>query len=370
MTTQQSTQNSRIIFELESTYGVDRVDALLAANADISYQDSITNITLTPEVVDLPVARACASFSGTPSERLVVGLGADIEFYVTDAVNPGVSGGEAPRNRGLYQVARLVETITGSTSAKYIPTSGDYKSASIYYYLRNTSDDFWRMTYLLGFRGNLSLTMQEKSHVTGSLNGKCISYPDETYAATASTADYRLWSKPLPFFDANGAPALDKNGDAITYTGTASKDMSRVLNTGNLKFIADGIEIPIRSASLNQNYSLVAQEQSGATPLTSYVDLLRASDARAGGDAQIAETGDGYRKAVELLHNANEVSASFELLGPTTKYEIIIPKLQVVAMAEGENSGWREWTVSYLLSGDYSASPNGDNEYEIRVTAR
>ena len=371
MTTQLSTQNRRIIVELESTYGVDAVDAALTSNADIGYEDSITAFNLTPEIIDIPVARSCASFSGTASERLTVGLGADIEFNICEAENVGVASGEAPKNRALLQISRMLETITGATSAEYQPTSGgDHKSASIYFYERNTTDDLWRMTYLLGFRGNLTLNMPEKGAVTGSISGKGITYPDETNAVSPSNADYRLRSEPLAFFDANGAPALDKNGDAIAYAGSVSKDLSRPLLTGLMKFTVDGVDVPIKSATLNQNYSLVTQENSGGTSLVQHVDLLRDPTARAGGEATLVETGDAYKKAIQLLHNGNEVTGTFELYGPTTKYTITMPKLQVIALPMSDESGKAAWTVGFALSGDYSASPNGDNEYTITVEAR
>lgn len=343
----------------ESTYGTDAVETELQSANALVYQE-LETVSMTPNLVEVGVNRRRDHMSGVPSKLLKDHLAWEITGPLLGAVTPGTNG---PAYEDIFLACGMSETVSGGATFK--PTTNiNAASVSIYDYQRHAdSADSHRLVYGLGARGNVSFSFNsttEEAKYTASMLSANV--PEST-----DTANFNIWSEDLGFFDSSGVVQLEKDGatDPTHTAGEAIAAGNCILNQTGILTV-DSQQIEITGITLDMGITTTAKQVQGDSNgvLTSKVLCLRTG--RIGGAIEVAETGAGFEKLIDLLLSASQVSATYVLNNGSTgadRITLTIPKLQIVSVGAGDSAGFGTWNFGYACNANDAYV--GDDDFTL-----
>lgn len=353
-----------MIYE-ESAYGTDAVDTVVQADAAALVFQELESVGPTLDITYVEPVRRRNHQSGIPHKPIKNNIGWSIAGPILGAVAPGTTPN--PAIRELFKSAGLAEALSGGTSATYTPTvNANTASASIWHFARMADTaDTHRMIYGVGMRGNIDFLFNSATdEAKFQYDGVSANFPDSSDAA-----NFNGWSEDLAFFNSSGELLRGKDGALLTPSPYASGEAfaagACVLNqTGVLTVDSQAVEIT--GINLNLNWSVNVKQVQGDTNgvLTSKVFLTRGG--RIGGTIEVAETGAGFEKLIDLMLSGAEVSATYVLNNGTTgsdRITLTIPTLQVQTGTSGDNSGLGTWSFPFFCNENNSVT--GDDDFTL-----
>ncbi len=212
-------RKTAVLAKLEATYGADPIPTG-AANALV-----VSNLSINPlnaEYVARDIVRAYLGGSEELPGARYMECGFDIEL-----VGSGVNA-EAPAWGPLMRAIGFAEVITPAVRVDYVPVSGAFESATIYWY------DDGVLHKLLGVRGTASLDLSVGSKPVISF--KFMGVDGGTVAANAAATVLAAWKVPQI--------VLDANSGNITLGATHSAVLAPAF-IGGTEFPSEGLTIDL-----------------------------------------------------------------------------------------------------------------------------
>jgi hypothetical protein len=229
---------------------------------------------------------------------------------------------------------------------------------STWWYERNIESDTgtkWRLSRATGVRFGYQMTMTVAEEPVFVFDGESPSYLPRSIARA--------------YFDANGEPALDAVGGALTYSGTASADQSqRALCTANtLSFGATAI--PFSSITHNHNAPAALIDAQTSTPVGRRAITAVSGNGSAGGTIsfEMTDFGVAYEAIRTALEGETQGTLTLVSTGSTRKMTKTL-RVQFVGQLRkrATTDGAAGWDIDYVCVGDFATHPFGDNDVAIK----
>lgn len=342
-----SAQYHVFIAKSESAYSTDGVEAAFTANDDIVFLESNTGGELTPLADNYIPDRARASQSGVPSTMVKRGG----EWSIPVPILGGVGTAFTPEYNAILKACGFAEDVSGGTTSVYTLGTVNDESLSLYMYRRNLNNNNWRLKAATGCVGNLSIAGAPGQEAIATASGQTIDYCE-------NTAD-------LAYFDVtDGKPLLDKDGGAITYTGTVSKAVGERMICKAATIVYNGVPYKVNTWSIDYAFAIAPITSQTGDPLACRITRTRDGASNANGELVITLCDDGvaYDDLLAAIE-ANEVATlSIGLEGSTTKLTLN-HRIQFQARpGESPDGGAMNFAAAFIVVGDFASSPFGDND--------
>lgn len=351
-----STNRKRVMFESESTYGTDAVNALLDddGSGDIVYQD-VRTIDIDPTREIFAPTRQRSSVAGVAHRSFADLTGVGVELPMTGKAASG-AGNEAPFYAALLKAAGFSETISSGASATYKPSTVAQAAMTAYAWYRNLEDANWRLEYATGIRGNLSMNFEMNA---------------EPYMTFEGTGRYEeLITDAAAFFGTDGAIDLLKDGStAVTArtTGTETQVNKTIMGCKSMTVTVGGTTMPVSALELNINWTPDLIRTMNGAQTVSKVLLTKGDAARIEGSFDLQDGSTAMEAVRDALAADSEVALNIVLTDGTDTITITSSKLQIGFWNKGANGNVRTYSVPFFLNGDWS-NLAGDNDLSIVFT--
>lgn len=351
----QFSEIGRVMFASEATEGVDEIALILADGArDIVYQaceEASIKSGLTPILRKRVIGTAERVVSDVYKDGATLKLKIPLGSSIAAAV-----GDEAPYYSDLLQACGFKETINAGTGSEYDLATAQQSSLTCYVWLRNTSDDLWRLRRITGARGTLKLVCEvgKEAMIEAELTGQYVdleSDPAEYFDATTFAIKYLA--------DGSTAVAVRTSGtetwaaqagaicEAMTYTLAAG-----ALDIGSLE-VKTGRAVQVTKAMTSSQATLRVALMVGEGPGGSY-DLMD-------GGSQLTTV----RTAILAKTESALVCA---LTKGARTITISGPQAQMLPYEPGDNSGVQKYAVPFGLNRNFGAGLVGDNSLKFAYT--
>lgn len=337
----------------ESTYGTDSVDTALNAN---------TNITYLAIDSDADIAPVYEQFR---PNRLRPGQDGIAHVMVADhntwTINGGMRGGSGadhtPKYSAILKACGFAETVSAGTSTTYKLNTSNDASFTAYLY-RRTFAGAHRLIHCEGALGNMSFEFAVKS--------------EPHYSASGMAASADDWSIERSYFNGStGKPDMDKDGNAVAYTGTVDYDTSEQIICQSITLTVGGTTYPVSEGTLDCGMSVGAIESMTAAQAACRIVRSRGDGANASGNLklQMCDGGTALDDALTKWKASTEAALSIVLTGANQKITFALPKIQLTRPTPGDTAGATSWDIGYVVNGDHAASPFADNGILITYAA-
>ena len=329
---------------LEGTYGTDAVDALIAADSAIVYQEVNSGSSITPTSINFRPDRYTPGQNNAASSFIKQFAA----FSLQVPCKAGIGTTNVPAASALLQACGFVEAV-GVSSTTYTLDSVMQPGFSLWHWkpVLNTANHRLIRTY--GALGNLSLS--------GAVGEEVV------YAAEGNGIGYHDWSASSAFFSAAGNPILDSAGAAST--STATMDTSERLLCRSATITYNSVTMPVSTWSIDVGLGVeVVQTQNAAT--------VGARVVRSGRDAatvSLSLEGTDALAAYDKIRTDSEANTVANLVlvmtGATRKLTITARVQFQPRPTERENAGQVGWDATAILVDNLSTHPFGDNSLTL-----
>lgn len=186
-----------IVAKRETTYGTDATPA--GADAVLAF-----NVEFTP-LANNPVERKPAASYFRGVEQMPSGIHTEIKFAV-ELASAGAAGTAPAFGAAILRACGFAETINAGVDVQYLPISGGYESATLYFNLDGQRHK------MLGFRGSVALDFKANQRPMLVISGSGLW---ATPSATAPpTPDFTAYKLPL-IVGATNTPTATLHGTAL-----------------------------------------------------------------------------------------------------------------------------------------------------------
>jgi hypothetical protein len=344
-----SSQYGIFLAEIESAYGTDAVDAAITANDDIAYRTVMADSaiqndssfyrpdTLRPGQDGVKHARVSTSTSGT------------IRF----PMRAGIGTPNTPACGIWLKCAGFTETV-GSSDTAYVQSTNVDTSVSVHEYRRNLNNANWRLIRLLGGIGS---AFGFQATVGEEVMGEIQLLGNNDDEMTVDRA----------YFDADGDPALDYDGSAYTYTGSASAEDTTPFICKSITATFNGVTYPLSAITYASNL-----EGNPINTLNGATTNARSARGRGGtnnsGGNLALETNDlaaALDAALTAYQAGTEAALSVVVGDGTNQFTVSMPKAQLTQPSRRATGAAMGFDLGYVVNGDWATSPLGDNGVTI-----
>lgn len=330
-------------FAQEGTYGVDAVDALLAANDAIVYAAINGGSSITPSAINFVPDRARPSQDGIQSSFIKQGCNAAL----TIPMQAGFGTNNVPNYHAILEAAGFLQTASGGGSTTYNLQSIQQPSVTI-----------WRWSPVLN---TLNYRLRRATGVVGNLAISATVGQEPLIAFAGPGQGYFDLSAPAAWLNrATGNPILDLAGAS---SSTATMDSAEKLLCRSATITWGATTIPVSSLTIDNAMTPSAIETMNAHPTTARVVRGRAG-VGAGTVALSFESTDGGAAFDALLAGgeANTVATLTMVFAGTTRKVTLVGNVQFLpVIGERDNGGTRGGDAQGILVANYAANPLGDN---------
>jgi len=339
---------------LETTYNVDAIDTALSTAAPIQYLAVGADAALTPQFEAYRFDQLRASPSGIPFTPRENGG----TFSVPVPLRGGVGTTFEPLYGLFFEIAGMVKSNPDAVSTLYTSAGVFDKSATIYRYYRNTTDDEFRLQVATGCQGNFTIAGTAGEEAVLTPTGPTPSYPD-------------ISGVPAAFFDTSGDPALLKNGTTsiAPYGGAVTLDNGSKMRCVSQSIVVDGTVYPLSAWSLDHGV------QATPVPTVNSADGIGCVAVSRSGNVTLnlaLEACDGEVALNEILtayRAGSEVNLAIGLANDVCEIVFDFPAIQFTMPTMRDQGGQAGWDVGAEASGDFTANKFGGNDYTILYKA-
>ena len=343
-----STAYSVYVIEPEATYGVDAVNAAYVANDDVVYLAINNGGDITPIGAPFTPDRARASQDGVASSFVK----SHSELNLPIPMTAGIGTANTPNYAALLKACGFIETI-GASSTTYVLGTSCADSVTVYKYTRNLTDNQWRLKKATGCLLNMSL---------GSAPGE-----EPVLTMAGQGASFFDLSAPAAYFDASGEPALDGDGDSITYTGAATADdAQRLLCVGGTITYNSGV-VPASTVTLDIAMSVAPIMTQQGNPIAARIIRARSGVSPANGSIGVESTDlmAAYDDIAAAVLSNEVATLSLLFKGSTKKVTATINVQFSDRLAERDNNGAVGFDAPFIAVGKFGVHPFGDNAVQL-----
>ena len=338
-----------MVVALETTYKTDAVNAAFDANTDFSYFRVNSAADMTPVATNVIPGRMRPGQGGVGSS-FVKSHG---DITIPCPLGAGVGANFTPTNLAVMMQASGWEMSTGGSATTFTLGTENTNSASAHLYRRDLIKESaaaaWRLKRGVGAMFNFGLEGSAGQEVLCTFQGQCANYPE--------------WTVSRNYFNASDEPALDWEGNAITYTGTASAESDE-------RFICKSSDIQYNSGALVvKDWSFDSAMAIGplmaqtGDPQATRITRTRGDGANASGSVTVllSDNDAGYTDILAAIEAEEVANLVIVIEGSTTKYTLTA-RIQFQARpTETAEAGTTAFTANFIGVDDLSAAPFGDN---------
>jgi len=332
----------------ETAYNTDAVNAAINADDNITYLAVNNGSDITPVGAPFTPDRARASQDAVPSTFVK----SHSELTLNVPMTAGVGSANTPSYGALLKACGFDESVSGTTTTYTLKTECA-DSATVYKYQRNLTDSEWRLKKATGVLLNMSLGSTAGEEPVLSMAGQGASYSD--------------LSTPAAYFDSSGEPALDGTGSAVTYAGTASADAGERLMCVGGTITYNSAAVPASTVTLDVAMSVAPINTQQGDPLA--VRIIRARSGVSPANGQVGvEPSDNMAAYDDIAAAvlANEVATLTLVFKGATRKATVTANVQFSdRLTERDSNGAMGFDAPFIVVGNFSAHPFGDNSLSI-----
>lgn len=356
----ESSLHHVVIVALESSYGVDAIDALFqGAPATITYLAvNSDSVGIAPAFDQFVPSRVRSSISGVQHSAIASHNTVEYTGPLKAKAAAG-AGNEEPFYSPLLRAAGFDVAIVGGVSATYNLQTNNDASCTIYDYRRDLTTGDWRLIFTTGVVGNMTFNFEVGGEATWTFSGVGLAANDETVIRT--------------YFDANDDPALRFDGSAVGGTPTGLRDDAERNICRSMTTDYGAVSYPVSTLTLD--LALTAEpvkDVNGAVSISQAV-RTRADATNSNGSLQISTT-DGsvaYDDALTRWKDNSAVALDVDVASESSSFGLAVdaPIVQLFGPPGlVDLAGSAGFDIPIFLNGDFASAPFGNNELTFAYT--
>lgn len=265
-----------VLGAVETTYGVDAVSALIAANGALTFLS-----------VSEDWDQVLAPVFDTPNELAASAGGIAHQVFEdhtslsgTGFVRAGLGANNLPALDHIYQGANYQQVSSAAGVTVYRQRTIQQKSYSEWIARMSSEEEKWQIALATGARNNLVYNFEAGKEPKISRSGQA-----------ASSNDYTAYAA---FFNpATLTPLLGISGATLSpvFSGTQVRDASLPLRCESMVLTIGGTNYPMTTASLDLGWTPTAIKSAQASPITAGIKLTRGATAKPNGSLLLQDGG-------------------------------------------------------------------------------
>ena len=343
-----STKYSAWLFATESTVGTDAVDAAISANDNVLYQAVLSDSTIRPVPRFERQAVARASEAGV--KQVYVPEYSDV--VINMPLREGVGSDFQPEYHALMLAAGYDVTTSAGVSTVYNLATANDSFVTVYRYMRNLTDDNWRLRRALGTLLTLNASGEVGAEPLLNFVGQSINNAQ--------------WTDDRAYFDGDDEPVLDYAGAGYTYTGAAAVSAADPFICQNATLTWNGTTIPAQSWNLASNMRVEPlRSMANASSTVARIARDRDDGSNAVLGVNFGMTGSTLGDALDAFFTGyqadTEAAAQLVLSNGTSRVTLDVAKCQPRLPVESPNGPAMNWDVELHINGDFGSELFAEN---------